>query len=60
MKSALFCPITPAKTQSPLGVAGKQDLFFGNAQDIPRGNDFGGEKADDVPVGIYTYKDRSK
>lgn len=60
MKSELFQPITPAKAQSPLGSSGEQDLRFGNAQDIPRGDALGGEKVKDVPAGIYTYKDRSK
>lgn len=60
MKSELFQPITPAKVQSPLGASGEQDLRFGNAQDIPRGADLGGGKVKEVPMGIYTYKDRSK
>jgi len=51
VKSKLFCPY-PAKTQSPLGKSGEQDLRFGNAQDIPRGDssDFCGQKIKDVPA----------
>jgi hypothetical protein len=60
VKPELFCTIEPAKIQSPLGQGGEKDLRFGNAQDIPRGADLGGESIRDVPTGIYTYKDRSK
>lgn len=52
----ILAPQHEVKNQSPLGEKGEADLRFGNAQDIPRGGDFGGQKRDDVPTTPYSTK----